>query len=309
MSTTVVATSVTSFIGFLLNCVVLLLVLSRGRRDYHYLFAAFLSICALWDLGIFLSMVRNNSVDELPIYGNTIWWPCTFMFAIIYHFTCAYLGEPRKKRTILLWVVCTIFFLLGIAGLSGRIVGVYHYSWGNIYRPDSQLLTGNLVGLPLAYFFGLSSLWYLFRAFRKEVSPTRRRYILYILVSFSIIHVAVLKVAILYGVDNGLLMPACMLFNDMAAALIGIAIVKYRLLDITVIIKKTTIYSALGALVLFVFGLSEHLFATYVGNVIGEASILTHLVSVAAVIGVVMPFRRKLERSVDRFFAERRFDF
>ncbi len=309
MSTTVLVTSITSFIGFLLNSIVLFLVLSRGRQKYHYLFAGFLFICALWDIGIFLSMLRNSHVNELPIYGNIVWWPCIFMFAIIYHFTCAYLNQPRKKRTIILWAVSTIFFILGVSGLSGKIVGVYYYSWGNIYRPDSQLLTGNLIGLPFAYFFGLSALWYLFRAYKQEFSPLKKRHILYILISFSIIHLAVSKVAILYNIDNGFWMPTCMLLNDIATSLIGIAIIKYRLFDITVIIKKTTIYSILAALIIFVFSLSEHLLATYVGNIFGEQSIYIHLISITAVIGVVIPVRKKAEGTIERFFAKKRVEF
>jgi hypothetical protein len=308
MSATVLATSITSFIGFLLNSTILFLILSRGRQKYHYLFAGFLFICALWDLGIFLSMIRNNFTNELPIYGSIIWWPCIFMFAIIYHFTCNYLNQPRKKRTIILWAVCTIFFIMGVSGLSGKIEGVYNYSWGNIYQPDSQLLTGNLIGLPFAYFFGLSALWYLFRAYRQESSPLRKRHILYILISLIIIHLAVSKVAILYDIDIPFLMPTCMLLNDIAAALIGIAIIKHGLFDITVIIKKTTIYSALVALIIFIFSLSEHLLATYVGNIFGE-QIYTHLISIAAVIGVVMPVRKRVENTIESFFAKKKVEF
>jgi hypothetical protein len=308
-SNAVLVTAITSSIGFLLNSTMLFLVLSRGRQKYHYLFAGFLFICALWDLGISLSMIRNSHVNELPIYGNIIWWPCIFMFAIIFHFTCAYLNQPRKKRTIILWVVSTIIFIMGVSGLSGKIVGVYNYSWGNIYRPDSQLLIGNLIGLPFAYYFGLSALWFLFRAYKRETSPLRKRHILYILISFSIIHLAVSKVAILYGIDNRYLMPTCMFINDIAATLVGVAIIKYQLFDITVIIKKTTIYSALVALIIFVFSLSEHMLARYVGDFFGEQSMYIHLVSVAIVVGVLMPVRTKLERGIEHFFARKTLEF
>ena len=309
MSVTVIATSITSLIGFLLNSLVLLLVLSRGRRTYHYLFAGYLFICAMWDLGIFLSMIRNDYVDELPTYGTLVWWPCTFMIAVIYTFTCVYLGEPKKWRTIFLWVVCTGVFLLGVFGLGGRMVGVYNYSWGHIYRPDSQLLVSTAMALPLMVFFGGSALWYLFRAYGKETSPLKKRHILYILVSFTIIQLAVSKVAILYGLDNAFLMPGCMLLNDISAAIVGVAIVKDRLLDITLIVRKTAIYSALAALVVFVFSVSEHLLATYVGEQLGESSTVIYVISIAAVIAVVMPFRKRVERTVDHFFAERTLTF
>jgi CDP-diglyceride synthetase len=231
------------------------------------------------------------------------------MFAIIFHFTCSYLNQPRKKRTIMLWVICIIFFILGVTGLSGKIEGVYNYSWGHIYRPDSQLLIGNLAGGPFFYFFGFCSLWYLFHAYKKESSPLKKRHILYIFISLLIVHLATAKVSILYNIDVAFLMPTCMLLNDIAAALIGIAIIKYQLFDITVIIKKTTIYSALAALMVFVFSLSEHLLATYVGEFFGEQSFYIHLISVAAVIGIVMPVRKRVEGSIERFFAKKTVEF
>jgi hypothetical protein len=309
MSTTVLVTSITSFIGFLLNSTVLFLVLSRGRKKYHYLFAGFLFICALWDLGIFLSMIRNSHVNELPIYGNVIWQPCTFMFAVIYHFTCSYLNQPRKKRTIFIWVVSAIAFILGVTGLGGKIVGVYNYSWGNIYRPDSQLLTGNLFGAPVLYYFGISALYYLFRAYKRESSPLKKRHILYIFISLLIVHLATSKVSILYNIDIPWLMPTCMLLNDIAAALIGISIIKYQLFDITVIIKKGTIYSALVALIIFVFSCSEHFLSKYLGDLLGEQPLYIHLISIAIVVAILMPVRHRIEHAIGGYFAKRTVEF
>jgi hypothetical protein len=308
MSATVLATSITSFIGFLLNSTILFLVLSRGRKKYHYLFAGFLFICALWDLGIFLSMIRNSFTNELPIYGSIIWQPCTFMFAIIYHFTCSYLNQPRKKRTIFIWAVSFVAFILGVSGLSGKIVGVYNYSWGNIYQPDSMFLNSLLFSAPVIYFFGFSALWFLFHAYKRESSPLKKRHILYILISFVIVHLATSKIAILYNIDIPFLMPTCMLLNDIAAALIGIAIIKHGLFDITVIIKRTTIYSIIVALIIFVFSLSEHLLATYVGEIFGEQFYI-HLISIALVIGAVMPVRKRVENAIERFFAKKKVEF
>ena len=100
-----------------------------------------------------------------------------------------------------------------------------------------------------------------------------------------------------------------MLLNDIAAAIIGIAIIKDGLFDITVIVKKTTIYSALAAIVVLVFSLSEHLLATYVGELFGGESTYIHVISLAAVIGVVMPVRKKVEGTIERFFAKKRVEF
>ena len=98
----ITVTAITSGLGVILNCIVLYLVLSQGRKLYHYLFAGVLAICAIWDLAIFLMMVRNNHIEEVAALGYVI-IPCTALPALIFHFTCSYLDQPYKKTTILLY--------------------------------------------------------------------------------------------------------------------------------------------------------------------------------------------------------------
>lgn len=309
MSTTLLVTSITSFIGFLLNSTIMALVLSRGRKRYHYLFAGVLLILAIWDLGISLCMIRNSFVNELPIYGYVISLPCAFLPALIYHFTCSYLNQPRKKSTILIWAYCIVAVILMPTGIGGKFSGVYNYSWGNIFRPDSMYLLTSLTWILLFYLFVWSSCWFLFRAYKRKTSPIARRHMLYILISFLVISLANIKIAVLYDVDNRYLLPTGMLFIDIFGALIGIAIIKERLFDITVIIKKTTIYSALVALIIFVFSCSEHVLSKYLGDLLGEQPIYIHLISIAVVVGALMPVRTRLERAIGGFFAEKKVEF
>jgi hypothetical protein len=308
-SITVLVTSITSFFGFLINGFVLFLVLSRGRKKYHYLFAGIPLILLIWDFGIFLTMIRNSFVNELPIYGYVISLPCTFLPALIYHFTCSYLNQPRKKSTIFIWGYCMIGFILSVSGLGGGFEGVYNYSWGNLFRPTSTSLLGTASWLLLFYIFDWLSCWFLFRAYRRESPPIARRHTLYILISFFVISLANVKIAALYNIDNSWLLPTGMLIIDIFASLIGVAIIKERLFDITVIIKKTTIYSLLVALIIFIFSCSEHLLSKYLGDLLGEQPMYVHLVSIAIVVGVLMPIRRRLERRIEGFFAQKKIEF
>ncbi len=100
-----------------------------------------------------------------------------------------------------------------------------------------------------------------------------------------------------------------MLLNDIAASLIGIAIIKHGLFDITFIIKKTTVYSILLAIIIFIFSLSEHMLATYVGKIFGEQSRYIHIISIAVVIAVIMPVRQRVERGIEHFFARKKVEF
>jgi hypothetical protein len=152
---------------------------------------------------------------------------------------------------------------------------------------------------------------FLFRARRRESAPLARRHEMYILISFLVISCFFLTLFLLPTEFEGgwLISPLRGLFIAAFGALIGIAIVKERLFDITVIIKKTTIYSILLALVIFIFSFSEHMLATYVGEFFGEHSIFIHLISIAVVIAILMPIKNRIERAIERFFAKKTVEF
>jgi hypothetical protein len=308
-STTVIVTSITSFLGFLLNTTIMVLILLRGRKLYHYLFATILFLCAVWDLGTFLIMIRNTHENELVIYGYLISVPGIFFSVLFYHFTGAYLGQVKKKTTTVLWVLSVLSFIIMASGLLGKISGVYHYRWGNLFRPDETLLLGILPSIPLYYFTIGASIYFLSRAYKKEPSPVTRRHMLYISASLVALGLALIKIIALYNVDNPALLPFGMALNDIFAALIGIAIIKEQLFDITVVVKIGTIYSILAALVVFIFSFSEHLLATYFSKLVGEHSTVMHLISIGVVIAVLMPVKNRLEHTVNRFFAQKQLQF
>jgi hypothetical protein len=308
-STTVIITAIISFLGFLLNSGVMYLVLSRGRKRHHYLFAGILLICAIWDFGIFLSMIRNQFADELVIYGYVVFYPCIFLSALIYHFTGSYLNQVRLKTTIFWYVVSVISTALMAFGIAGRLEGVYTYSWGQIFRPDAKMLAGFPITVVLFLAPVLSSCWFFYQAYRKETTPLPRRHLLYILTSFLMISFATVKLGVLFDIDVPILLPAGMLFNDIFAAVIGIAIIKDRLFDITLIVKRGAIYSGLAAVIIFVFSFSEHMLVNYLGHFFGEHSQIIHLLSVALAIAVLMPVKHRLEHRIEGFFAKRQLEF
>ena len=301
-------TAVTSGLGVILNCAVLYLVLSQGRKQYHYLFAGVLAICAVWDLAIFLMMLRNSHVDEVEALGYVI-IPCAALPVLIFHFTCSYLCKPMKKTTVILWIFTILVMIFTISGLGGRIDGVYRYPWGNIFRPDEQYLAGNIISLPLWYMITVPAIYFLIRARRHEADPLARRHQLYVLLSLVAINLALVKVVVILGVRNGYFLTVGMLFTDLAAAIIGIAIIKDRLFDITPVIKIGLVYSALAASIIVLFSLTEHLLATYVAENIGGHSTLVHIITLALVIAVTLPVKRRVEHYVDSYFAERRLRF
>lgn len=309
MSTVVTITAISSFIGFVLNSTILYLVLSKGKERYHYLFAGILFICAIWDLGITVAMLRNEHPADLISLGYIVTIPCLFLLPLIFHFTCSYIGCPKVKTTIILWSIAILMVILMSTGLSGRIDDIYRYSWGNIWKGDPAWQFGLISGIPLYIAIILTACWFLYKQIREESFRVPRRHMIYVMVGFMAIALAMVKVFSVLGVDYPFLLPAGMALNDVFIVLIGIAIIKERLFDITVVIKKGALYSLLAAGIILMFSLSEHMLATYVGEFLGEDSFYLHLISIAVVIAVLMPVKHRLERILDGYFGEKRFEF
>lgn len=300
-------TAFASLIGVAINVIVMLVLLSRGRRKHHILFALLLLVAACWDLGIFLIMIRNNYPEEILTYQNIISIPFNLFPAFIYHFTTTYLNQPQRISTIAIYVYSIISLFIVLIGVIQPYTSVYNYSWGNIARVRVDL--GTLSWLVVYHFSILFSCWLLFRARKLESSALKRRHMGYIMGSFIIFSVAYVKVLLTYGFNIPFILPIGMLLVDSFGAVIGIAIVKDQLFDITVLVQKGILYSIFTALIVFIFDFTQHLAATFFEELVGEHSGFTHYIPIAVVIIAFMPLKQRLEHTIDTVFAKKKIEF
>lgn len=234
----VVITAIESAFGFLLTSIILYLVLSRGRKVYHYLFAAFMLICVNWDLGVFLLMIRNQHLEELEFLGRIAILPCAFIPALIFHFANLYIERAIKWAIALIWALTGILWIPILAGVYYKIEGYYSYDWGNIFKVVPSVLDP----LTFVFWFGVNlwACWLLYKSARKKKSPIKRRHYWYIILGFLAVTFTVVKALVTMGINAPFLLPLGMFLSDIFVSVIGLAIIKDRLFDITVIIKKGT---------------------------------------------------------------------
>ncbi len=307
MSATIVITALESGFGTLLTGTVLYLVASRGRKTYHYLFAAFLLICFIWDLGTCLLMLRNEHLNELDIIGRAAILPCIFIPALIFHFANLYTGRPIKWAIILVWVLTCLTWIPIIAGVTYQIEGNYMYGWGNIFKVEPTIF--DPVVFIFWYAINLSAIWLLYQGAHKETDTLQKRHYVYIIAGLLVVTFSILKALVTMGIDVAFLLPLGMFLNDVFVAIIGLAIIKERLFDITVIIRKGTVFSLLAAILIFTYSFAEHILVTYVGDMVGENSAVLHLIAVGIGIAVMMPVKNRIEKGIDGYFAHRKLQF
>jgi hypothetical protein len=308
MASPIVAlTALESGLGALLTGTVLYLVLSRGRQAYHYVFSAFLLICFIWDLGTCLLMLRNEHLEELPIIGKIAILPCIFIPALILHFVYLYTRQPVRWAVVLVWIFTGLTWVLILSGYFYQIEEYHSYSWGNIFR----VAPSPLDPMVFIFWFGvnLPAVWLLVRARKKTTTHLERRHYTYLIYGFLVVTFSVVKASVTMGIDAAFLLPLGMLLNDIFVCIIGVAIIKDRLLDITVIVKKGTLYSILAGLLIFIYSFVEHLLVTFVGEKLGEESTWLHMISIGVGIAVLMPVKSRLEKGVEKFFLHRKLEF
>jgi hypothetical protein len=307
MSAIVVITMLESLFGFLVTSLVFYLVVKQGRKNYHYLFAAFLFICILWDLGIFITMLRNEAVEELDIIGRFAVLPCVFIPALIFHFVNLYIRKPIKWAVILVWAATGLTWIPIGLGIFYKIEGYYAYGWGNIFKVVSTVFDPFI----FIFWFGinLSAGWLLYKNMGKLEVPLQKRHSIYIFASLMVVTFAIVKSFVTMGVDLAFLLPLGMFLNDVCVAIIGLAIIKDRLFDITVMVKRSALYSMLAAMVIFIYSFMEHILVTFIGDKLGENSTLLHLSSIAVGIAVLMPLKNRIEKIVDRYFTSLKLEF
>lgn len=309
-----------SALAFTMNLILCLVVLSSNPRNIaHRLFAGFVLSFATWNMG---ELIMINSVNPVhAIIGvKIIFAGLTFAPLFFLHFTFAFpvIRKTKwieKKRIFFLYlipiIILTIFYLtfrMDIEKLKG-LRNVFYY--GLLLREPLNFLI--FLGM-ITIFSGICIYWgirNLLDTLRITRIPRQKLQIKYLI--FGIISMAI--VGTIINLSNYFLKLGWPIFflasfySILVSLFFAIALIKYRLLDIHLLIRGGIIYSTVSGLIITIYILVIKNIGEAISRRAYGKSILVESAMILALVYLFLPIQRKVGDWLDRFFYMERVHF
>ena len=285
--------------AFALCNVLALVVLLRDHRSLVYrIFALFLIFGGLWDFAIF-------GMRASPDLGHALAWEKAVLIAIsvtaisLYRFSLAYrnirLSKVSHLATYLFPVLVAIFTPIGLV-VSGMQLKPYGYAPvpGPLFFP---------VALGF-YLFAILALNNLVKSYKASTSYDERNWVSYIIIGLCCSLIGgIADVLPLSGLPS---YPGAIIGNTIFAILASVAVLRYHLLDIHIVIRKALAYFLMSTMVAIPYVSVIFLFREIFEGVIPIWAYFIFLLLLAL---VLQPLWQRVQRFVDRWFYRERYDF
>ena len=292
---------VTPAVGFVLNMVLALLVLRQHRYSrLHQVFCFFLVSISLWALAVFGMRISPTPEQALP-------WEKVIMavFALgavsFYHFVLIFTRiENLGWRLIVAYFLLVVFIAMAPTRLL--VSGMQEMWYGHGF------LLGPLFFLYMFVFYGfvIISLFSLLRAYRRSVLPQEKPRYFYVALGVMLCIIGVMvDVLAARGVH---IYPMGIITNIAFSVLCTYAIMKHRLLDVQLVVRRGTAYLFVSTIVIAIYAA----FLAIAYFFITHTWVLPLWLNIIFVLFVsvgLQPVLRWAQNTADRWFYRGRYDY
>jgi signal transduction histidine kinase len=294
--------------AFLLNlCLLVICVLRNPGSRVNRVFGYFVAAVAVWNAGVFMLRGARDA-------GEAMHWETMLHFGVIaapglyYHFVLGFLDETHRRRG---WLAAAygatlVFWAANLGLLPGFMPGVKMTAWGwaPVAGPIYQLF------FVYSYVVFVAGGVHLLRAYRAADTAFRRNRTLLVVfgclasVGGGVVDTLRFTLAgIVPGVER--LYPMGIPANMLCAVLFAVAIVRYRMFDVSVVVKKTVVYGGVGVAITVV--LVGATWAVERAFGLGHVTELGLAIPIGVAIGLLLtPFVRRAEDAIERAIFSRR---
>ncbi len=272
-----------------------------GKIKLHRLLLFFNIVVAFWGFGLFYAGIADT--ESKAILGWQIAHLGGFFIApLFYHMICVICGIQRKKLLYFAYSQAIIFNLLNFG--TKHLFTKTRFVYDMYYNDVSPLL---IVGI-LLYIAMLVLSYYELLRFLPKAKGYKRTQTLYIIYGFMIgflggtsTFLPEFRIDILYPFGNFGITLYCFI--------VTYAILRYRLLDIHLIFKRTMAYSLSAGLLMGIFVVIV-LTITEVVSLYTQADSFKISIFAAIIIALLFnPIRSKMQMLIDKLFYKKTYDY
>lgn len=289
------------FLAALIVLTFSIFVFTKNRQNLS--FAIFGFVIFVW---LFASSFAYINHDESQIlfwyklsYAGIIFIPSTF-----YDFIYRLLKRRAGKITVINYAVSLVFILL-LFNSDYLIKGLNSYSWG--YYPQASLIAHP----PFLLFFialfciSIASVFMAFRsrAERSSIDKNRLKYLLFGSIFGTLGAVDFLPN---YGLD---VYPFGFIFMVIFLGIYAYAIIRYRLMDIDLVIKKGMVYSLSAGILASFFVVLVLIMTKYFSDAVHLTSSVITIVAALTIAVLFHPLKEKIQLLIDNNFYKRTYNY
>ncbi len=295
--------SIPTLVGGVISiCLGIFVYLNNRKSALNQIFFAFLISLSVW-LFAYSVCYSTKDVATAVFFARIACTAVVFLAPTSYHFVVTFVNKKNELKFVYISYVISLIMILIFLKTNIFLCGVHKYYWGFYSK------AGILHPLFLLYFFStfirdfiiLASTLYK----NKDLSPTKRHQIIYVLIGFIMPMFASIDFVPKYGFE---IFPFGFTFVLIFAFVISYAIARHRLMDIEVIIRRAVIFAGLFGFVFFVFALTAGLAQMYLSQII-SSKVLALAISVLAITVFYDPLKKWLISLTDRFLFQKEYDY
>ncbi|MBI5056891.1 MAG: hypothetical protein HZB61_09790 [Nitrospirae bacterium] len=282
------------------------ILLIYGRSKLHRLWTLFNILSAIWGFSIFNIGIAANENQALLAWkfanaGGGILAP------LLLHIVYIFCGNQKRHLVVFAYIQVVVFIILDILNFATYRL---RYLFDSFYYLEP---TGIVLPLFLSFWAGIVSYGlYKLIEFYHRSKGFKRSQALYFLISmlFGFIgggtHLLTVFVPLVFGIN---IYPFGQIGIAFYALIATYAILRYRLLDISLVFKKTAAYSLSAGLLT---GLFVVLVLTATNLLAAFADVSSLKISIFASIVIALlfnPLRNRIQKLIDKMFYKKSYDY
>jgi two-component system sensor histidine kinase HydH len=287
-------------IAALYSIIMATLVIARNRTSpVNRAFSLLLIVTFIWQAGNFFALISSAPLSAQ--YAIKCGFAGIALIPVVTYYLMISFLQISAAKTL----YGGLFVGVGLAALvwvSPIYSGVYNYSWGYWYRAG--------ILYPL---YGVYFVYYSYRTFSqliaglaKETKPAEKNRQKYLMFGLLIAYFGSIDFLPTYGIN---IFPFSFIFLIASFTIFFYAIVRYRLMHVSLVIRKTLVYSSVVSLLtgLFVVAIIS---LTHVISSLSEQQSFMVSTFIALVIALLFnPLKNKVQAVVDKYFYKTHYDY